>query len=39
MFLVYLQSRRQLNNNVKNIPVPDYRNDVKVQMCNRRKPQ
>ena len=23
----------------KNIPVPDYRNDVKVLMCNRRKPQ
>ena len=24
---------------LKNIPVPDYRNDVKVLMCNRRKPQ
>ena len=23
----------------RNIPVPDYRNDVKVLMCNRRKPQ
>ena len=23
----------------RNIPVPDYRNDVKLLMCNRRKPQ
>ena len=24
---------------LRNIPVPDYRNDVKLLMCNRRKPQ
>ena len=44
--LCYLNVNRPktINKSVKfrafrNIPVPDYRNDVKVLMCNRRKPQ
>ena len=44
--LCYLNVNRHktINTSVKfqafrNIPVPDYRNDVKLLMCNRRKPQ
>ena len=39
--LCYLNVNRpkSIHKSFRNIPVPDYRNDVKVLMCNRRKPQ
>ena len=34
-----LLTNRAFDLDPRNIPVPDYRNDVKLLMCNRRKPQ